>query len=74
MKKHILQFNISKGDDFYVAQGVDVPVITQAKTLDELVVNINEAVELHLEGENLADAGIAETPSVLVNFELPAYA
>jgi predicted RNase H-like HicB family nuclease len=74
MKKHILQFNISKGDDFYVAQGVDLPVVTQAKNLDELVVNINEAVELHLEGEDLAEAGIAETPSVLVNFELPSYA
>ncbi len=74
MKKHILQFNISKGDDFYVAQGVDLPVVTQAKNLDELVVNINEAVELHLEGEDLASVGIAETPSVLVNFELPAYA
>ncbi len=74
MKKHILQFNISKDNDFYVAQGVDLPVVTQAKTLDELVVNIKEATDLHLEGENLADAGIAETPSVLVNFELPTYA
>ena len=74
MKKRILQFNISRGDSFYIAQGVDVPVITQAKTLDELMININEAVELHLEGENLADVGIVETPSVLVNFELPAYA
>ncbi len=74
MKKHILQFNISKGDDFYIAQGVDLPVVTQAKNLDELVVNINEAVELHLEGEDLASVGIAEAPSVLVNFELPAYA
>ncbi len=74
MKKHILQFNISKGDNLYVAQGVDLPVITQAKNLDELMVNINEAVELHLEGEDLANVGIAETPSVLVNFELPAYA
>ncbi len=28
MKKHILQFNIVKGDNFYVAQEVDLPVVT----------------------------------------------
>lgn len=44
--KHIIQFHISKGDKYYVAQGVDLPVITQGKTLDELTENIKEAVEL----------------------------
>jgi predicted RNase H-like HicB family nuclease len=28
-------------------------IVTQGKTLDELAVNIKEALELHLEGENL---------------------
>ncbi len=33
-----------------------------------------EAVELHLEDENMSDLGLAERPSVLVNLELPALA
>lgn len=70
--KKIIQFHIYKGDKYYVAQGVDLPVVTQGKTLDELTKNIQEAVELQLEGENLADFDLASEPSVLVNFELAA--
>lgn len=53
-----------------MAEGVDLPVVTQGKTLDELMHNIQEAVELHLEGENLADLGLDKDPSVLANIEL----
>lgn len=47
--KHIIQVYVSKGDKYYVAEGVDLPIVTQGKTLDELVENIKEAIELHLE-------------------------
>ena len=70
--KRIVQFHVSKGDKYYVAEGIDLSIVTQGKTLDELAENIKEAVELHLEGENLADFDIAPNPSVLMNFELPA--
>jgi len=46
--KNIIQFYINKGEKYYVAQGIDLPVVTQGKTLDELMKNIKEAVELHL--------------------------
>lgn len=68
--KKIIQFHIYKGDKYYVAQGVDLPVVTQGKTLDELTSNIKEAVDLQLEGENLADFDLEPEPSVLVNMEL----
>jgi len=51
--KHIIQLHIFKGEHQYVAEGVDLPVVTQGKTLDELVKNIQEAVSLQLEGEKL---------------------
>ena len=53
-----------------MAQGIDLPVVTQGKTLDELAENLKEAVELQLEGENLADFDLASKPSVLINLEL----
>ena len=68
--KSIIQFHIHKGQNYYVAQGIDFPVVTQAKTLDELAKNIKEAVELQLEGENLADFDLAQSPSILLNMEL----
>lgn len=73
--KHILQFKIYKGDGQYVGEGVDLPIVTQGRTIDEVVARLNEALQLHLEGENLAELGLAPHPSALVNFELEtAYA
>ncbi len=73
--KNIVQFSISKGEDgFYIAEGQGFPIFTQAKTLDELVSNIQEAADLHFRDENLNEHGYKSNPSVLVNFELPRYA
>ncbi len=69
--KHIIQFQISKGDKYYIAQGIELAIVTQAKTLDKLAQNILEATALHLEGEDPADFGLAPSPSVFINFELP---
>ncbi len=69
--KNIIQYRIFKGDKYYVAEGLDLPVVTQGKTLDELAKNIQEATELCLEGENPADFGLAPASPLFVNFELP---
>ncbi|PIR46736.1 MAG: hypothetical protein COV07_02625 [Candidatus Vogelbacteria bacterium CG10_big_fil_rev_8_21_14_0_10_45_14] len=57
--KHIIQYNISKGEKQYVAEGVNFPAVTQAVTLDELVKNIQEVTELVLDGEAPATFGLA---------------
>ncbi len=73
--RKIIQVKICKSEKYYVAECMDLPVVTQGKTLDEAVANIKEAVELHLEGENLADLGILPGYSILASFELePAHA
>lgn len=54
----------------YVAECVEIPVVTQGATLDETVANLREAVELHLEGANLAEIGLAESPTVVITMEL----
>ena len=69
--KKIIQFRISRGEHLYVAEGVDLPVVTQGNTLDEVMENLKEAIEVHLEGENLADLDLVQEPSVLISFELP---
>jgi predicted RNase H-like HicB family nuclease len=47
--KKIIQFNVEKGEKYYVAHSADIPVVTQALTLDELTTNIKEATELYFE-------------------------
>ena len=70
--KHIIQFKIYKGEKQYVAESIDLPIVTQGPTIDAVVQNIKEAVALHLEGEDLQALDVAQHPSVLVNFELAA--
>ena len=68
--KSIIQFHVSKGDKYYVAQCVELSIVTQAESLDALAGNIQEALTLHMED---GDAGedFDPHPSVLVSFELP---
>jgi predicted RNase H-like HicB family nuclease len=66
---------IRKGDTQYVAECVEISVVTQGKTLDEVVSNLREAVALHLEGENAAEFGLAENPALVITMEVePSYA
>ena len=63
--KKIIQVKIYRGEKYYVAECIDLPVVTQGKTLDEVVKNIKEAIELHLEGENLNEWDIMPDYSIL---------
>ena len=69
-----IHVRISRGETQYVAECLDLPVVTQARTLDQLASNIREAISLHLEGENLLELGIAEDPTILATMELDAVA
>lgn len=68
--KRIIQVRISKGESYYVAECLDLPVVTQGKTLDEVKANLEEAIALHLEDEDLSEYEIDPRPSVLASFEL----
>jgi predicted RNase H-like HicB family nuclease len=68
--KRVIQIRIFKGEKLYVAECLDLPVVTQAPTLDELTANLREAIALQLEGEDLADFGLAKNPAVVATFEL----
>ena len=61
---------IRKGDTHYVAEYLEIAVVTQGKTLDETLANLQEAVSLHLEDEDLSDIGLVPNPAVLVTMEL----
>ncbi|MEX0762780.1 MAG: type II toxin-antitoxin system HicB family antitoxin [Dehalococcoidia bacterium] len=54
----------------YVAECLDLAVVTQGTTIDETLANLREAVGLHLEGEDLSSFGLAPDPAILVTMEL----
>ncbi len=71
MRRSIKAF-VYNGDNDYVAECLEIAVVTQGKTLDETIANLREAVALHLEGEDLADFDLAPNPPLLVTMELEA--
>jgi predicted RNase H-like HicB family nuclease len=76
MNKESITAIIHTGDDFgYVAECIEISVVTQGDSLDEVVKNCTDAVFLHLEGENPEDFGLIEHPAIRFVFELqPIYA
>jgi predicted RNase H-like HicB family nuclease len=68
--KKIIQVRIYKDEKYYIAECIDLPVVTQGQTLDEIANNIREAIALLLEGEDLEDWDIFPDFIILVNFEL----
>ena len=61
---------VHKGDTHYVAECLNLGVVTQGKTLDETIANLQEAIDLHLEGEEPAEYGLVSHPTLLVTIEL----
>lgn len=72
--RRTIQVRIFRGETKYVAECLDLPVVTEGDTLDELTSNIREAIALHLDGENLAELGLAPNPTIIASMELDAVA
>lgn len=68
--KRTIKAYIHRGETHYVAECLDLSVVTQGVTLDETIANLEEAIALHLEGEDLQELGFAPNPSLLVTLEL----
>ena len=65
--QHTIKAVIRPGEETgYVAECLEVPVVTQGATLDEVMANLKEAVELHLASEDLVQLGLAPHPTLLV--------
>jgi predicted RNase H-like HicB family nuclease len=69
--QHTIKAVITEGEESgFVGSCFGLPVVTQGATLDEVVKNLKEAIELHCEGENLAELGYTTNPSVLITYKL----
>jgi predicted RNase H-like HicB family nuclease len=62
--QHTINAVIRSGEQSgYMAECVEIPVVTQGATLDEVIAHLKEAVELQLEGEDLGQWGLSPRPS-----------
>ena len=61
----LVKFEIYNDGKYWCGRGIGVDIFTQGKTLDELMVNIEEAVEVHFvelleKGEDIRILSITE--------------
>jgi len=53
---YTIKAHIHQGEQSgFVAECIELPIVTQGRTLDELMLNLREAISSHLEGEDLAN-------------------
>ena len=72
-RKAAIHAVISFSEDWYVAECLEVAVVTQGRSLDEALANLRSALELHLDDEELARAGLSSSPRLIVSYETPAF-
>jgi hypothetical protein len=68
--KTVIQVRVFRGDKLYVAEGLDLRVVTEAESPDKLAADLKEAITLQVDGENLPDFGLVDESAVLVASEL----
>jgi predicted RNase H-like HicB family nuclease len=69
--QQIIHAIIRPGEDSgYVVECTNIHAVTQGGTLDEAVANLREVVALALEGEDLAELGLAPNPVLVASLEL----
>lgn len=63
---------IHRDEGAYVVECLELPIVSQGGTLDEAASNFREAVDLHLEGEDLSRFGLSANPDLQMIYEVPA--
>ena len=60
---------VTESEEWYVAECLEVAIVTQGRTLDELMVGLREAVDLHMEDEDPAALGLSPRPRLSITYE-----
>lgn len=62
---------VTRDAQWFVGECLEVAVVTQGRTLSEVIQNLQEAVGLHLEGEDTGNLGLTDSPRLVVTYEIP---
>ena len=60
---------VQDGKTWFTAECLEVAVVTQGRTLDEIAGNLREAIRLHLDGDGPA-LGVAAASRIRVIYEM----
>lgn len=69
VRRETIHAVIQRDESTYVARCMELAVVTQGETLDQVVENLRQAVTLHLEDEDMSELGLAERPCMEVIYQ-----
>jgi predicted RNase H-like HicB family nuclease len=69
-RRDVIHVTVTQDGDTYVAECLELPVVTQARSIDRLLANLEEAIELHLEGEDRVALGLANKLKIALSAEV----
>jgi predicted RNase H-like HicB family nuclease len=70
-RREVIHAVVQRESAAFVAECMEVAVVTQGDTLDEVIENLRQAVALHLEGEDMAALGLSEHPRLQLLVDVP---
>ena len=68
--KRIIKAEIHHDGEYYCGMCLDFDVFSQGKSLDELVYNLKEAIQLHFEEDKEESSEFIPTPSLITMMDL----
>jgi predicted RNase H-like HicB family nuclease len=68
--KKMIKAEIYHDGEFYCAKCLDFDVFTQGKSMDEMIVNLKEAVQLHFQDDPESLGEFAPNPSLFTMMDL----
>ena len=68
--RKVINISIYEGEKYLVAEGINIPIVTQGQSYDELMNNLKEAISLFMEGEDLSKYNLDTNPAIIANFEI----
>lgn len=69
----VLTIYIHKGEKMYVAECLEIDVITQGNTIDEAIKNIKEAIALYFENKETPEISLPDEPPVILGLGIREY-
>ncbi|MEO0184884.1 MAG: type II toxin-antitoxin system HicB family antitoxin [candidate division WOR-3 bacterium] len=57
---------IHKGENYFIGECLEVDVVTQGKTIDEVLSNLKEAIALYFENEDIEQIPLPKEPMIAV--------
>ena len=65
---------VAESEGWFLAECLEVAVVTQGRSLDETLANLRSALELHLDDEERTRTGLPMAPRLVVSYETFAFA